>query len=394
MQLDSATVILFALFVKVLLAGLFFSFLLRSRRSIWFAWWGATFALGSLSATVFLVGGFEGNLFSAGVGPSLLLFAFGCCWQGVRAFEGKRPLWLALFAFPAVWFAACLVPGFLDNLMLRVLLSSLLLAPLIALSGIEFWRGLDEPLPSRWLTGVLFFSFAALLGIRVPLLNVAPFPFGALPPEPLWMAAFNMLMFFHTVVLAILLVALSKERHELEQRTAADTDPLTGVWNRRALISRGERLLARHERDGEELCLLFLDLDDFKMLNDRIGHSGGDEVLRSFVEVVRVAIRPGDYLFRIGGEEFCCLLPQTGVMHARTAGERIRQQTERATLDVAGRPVRTTVSLGIASTAISGYDLDRLLRAADEAVYAAKHHGRNRVVVAGAQTPRVADTAA
>lgn len=393
-QPDSATVILFALLVKVLLGALFFAFLFRSRRSVWFAWWGATFLLGSLAAVIFLARGVEGEFWSVGVGTAVLLLCFACCWQGARTFEGRKPVWFPLLAAPLVWLAASLVPGFLESVAYRILLSSSLLAAIIAMSGIEFWRGAGEPLPSRGLIATLFFSYAAIFAVRIPLVGVAPFPFGALPPEPVWMAAFNMLMFFHTVVLAVLLVALTNERRESEQRTAADTDPLTGIWNRRAFMSRGARLLSRHERNGDELCLLFLDLDDFKTLNDRLGHSGGDQVLKGFVEAVQCNIRPGDFLFRIGGEEFCCLLPQTGTMQAQQVGERIRQQMEHAALQVAGATVRATVSLGIASTAICGYDLDVLLRMADEAVYVAKRGGRNRVVVAGAHEPMLAGTAA
>jgi diguanylate cyclase (GGDEF)-like protein len=180
----------------------------------------------------------------------------------------------------------------------------------------------------------------------------------------------------------VLIVAMSKERLELDQRMKAQTDPLTGALNRRAFMSRGERLLRRHGVEQKPLCLLFLDLDHFKSLNDRFGHSGGDDVLMKFVAVVHDNIRPTDFLFRIGGEEFCCLLPYTAAAQAHRVAERIRHQFEAATVDVAGTMVQTTVSLGIASTEIFGYDLDTLMRRADMAVYAAKQQGRNRVVVA------------
>ena len=109
-----------------------------------------------------------------------------------------------------------------------------------------------------------------------------------------------------------------------------------------------------------------------------------------FVAVVHDNIRPTDFLFRIGGEEFCCLLPYTGATQAHRVAERIRQQFEAATVDVAGTPVKTTVSIGIASTETFGYDLDTLMRRADMAVYAAKQQGRNRVVVATPEDARAA----
>src|SRR5262249_42711014 len=144
--------------------------------------------------------------------------------------------------------------------------------------------------------------------VRVPLVDVLPSPFGALPMQPAWLGAFNLVMFFHTVVLAVLVVSMSKERLEFEQRTNAQTDSLTGALNRRAFMLKGARLLLRHQMDGAPLCLLFLDLDHFKALNDRLGHAGGDDVLVRFVAIVQDSIRPNDFLFRIGGEEFCCLL--------------------------------------------------------------------------------------
>jgi diguanylate cyclase (GGDEF)-like protein len=229
---------------------------------------------------------------------------------------------------------------------------------------------------------VIFAVFAMFFAARIPLIGLAPFPFGSLPMGSSWLGVFNLAMFAHTILLSVLLVSLSKERLEFDQRTKAQTDPLTGALNRRAFILRGTRLLQRHAHEGAPLCLLFLDLDHFKSLNDQLGHSGGDDVLMSFVELVNASIRPTDFLFRIGGEEFCCLLPYTGTAQAHRVAERIRHQFGTAPIEVANAQVRATVSVGIASTEAFGYSLDTLMRRADLAVYAAKRAGRNRVVVA------------
>ena len=276
----------------------------------------------------------------------------------------------------------CLIPAFIENIAYRVVLSSLIVATLLILTAAEFWRGRDEWLPSRWPVIVLFSTFALFFALRIPLVGLLPFPFGALPMQPGTVGAFNLIMLFHTLLLTVLIVAMTKERLELDQRMKAQTDPLTGALNRHTFMSRGSRLLRRHGVEMKPLCLLFLDLDHFKSLNDRFGHSGGDDVLMKFVAVVQDNIRPTDFLFRIGGEEFCCLLLYTGSTQAHRAAERIRQQFEAATVDVAGTPVQTTVSIGIASTEMFGYDLDILVRRADMAVYAAKQQGRNRIAVA------------
>jgi diguanylate cyclase (GGDEF)-like protein len=387
MYIDAFTVFLFGLLVKVPLASLFLVFWLNNRRASWFAWWSATLLLAGLTTLILLVGNLRGDFFGIGLAVASLVAAMACCWQGARAFEKRPPLWLPVFAVPGVWLVACLVPGFLECVGCRVVLSSCLLSPVLALTAVEFWRGREERLPSRWMVIALFASIALIFAARIPLVGVAPFPFGALPAEPAWVAGFNLVMFFHTILLAVLLVAMSKERLELEQRTKAQTDPLTGALNRRAFITMGRRLVLRHRKENEPLCLLFTDLDHFKSLNDRYGHASGDAVLINFVTVVHEKIRPTDFLFRVGGEEFCCLLPYTRAEEALGVAERIRHRLESATVDVAGRPLNVTVSLGVSSTETFGYEIDTLVRRADMAVYAAKRRGRNRVVVATLHDP-------
>jgi diguanylate cyclase (GGDEF)-like protein len=392
MNVDYFTVMLFGLFTKAMLGILFLIFWLNDRRTVpWFGWWSATFLLGSLAAGFFMLRGFGNDFVSFGFGVAFLIAAFACCWQGARTFDKRPALWLPVLAAPGIWLAASLLPGFLDNAAYRVVLSSLLVAPLIGMSAVEFWRGSDEALQSRWPVIVLFGSLALFFALRIPLVNLLPFPYGALPLQPGWLVGFNMIVFCHALVLTVLIVAMSKERLELEQRTKAQTDPLTGALNRRAFMTRGARLATRHEHERAPLSLLFLDLDHFKSLNDRYGHLAGDDVLMKFVQVVHDNIRPTDFLFRIGGEEFCCLLPRTRADQAHTVAERIRHQFDAATVLVAGTPVKATVSIGIASTETFAYDMDVLMRKADMAVYAAKRQGRNRVVIAAVDD--VMDTA-
>ncbi len=383
MYIDAFTVLLSGLLVKAVLAVLFLTLWLQRRRAKWFAWWAATFFLGCFASFAFVVREVAMQPAAIGIAVAFLTAAMGCAWQGARVFEKRAPLPLAVIAPPALWLGACLIPGFLDIVAYRVVLSSALLAFLLGITAFEFWRGRAEKLPSRWTVIALFASLALIFALRIPLLGLAPFPFGAQPAEPGWVAAFNLLMFFHAMVLAVLLVALSKERQELEQRTKAQTDPLTGALNRRAFMTRGGRLVLRHQKKHEPLCLLFIDIDHFKTLNDRYGHSGGDDVLIAFVGIVHDNIRPTDFLFRIGGEEFFCLLPFTQAADALAVAERIRRAVEALTVPVAGIPVKITVSIGIAATETLGYEVDTLVRNADFAVYAAKRAGRNRIIVAG-----------
>ncbi len=382
MAIDSFTVLVFGLFIKAVLGGLFLFFWYRQREASWFAWWSVTFALACIATILFAVRGFTADILAVGIGNVALVGALACCWQAARVFNRRQPLRLPLIAVPAIWLAACTIPGFMENVAYRVIVSSVLAASMLFATAIEFWRGREERLPSRWPVIAIFASFGLFFALRVPLVDVLPFPFGALPMQAGTVGAFNLIMSFHTLLLTVLIVAMSKERLELEQRLKAQTDPLTGAFNRRAFILRGTRMLRRHAVEARPLCLLFLDIDDFKSLNDRFGHAGGDEVLMKFVTVVHDIIRPTDFLFRIGGEEFCCLLPHTDEAQASRVAERVRSAFERATVDFGGVPACATVSLGIASTERFGYDLDALMKHADTGVYAAKQAGRNRVVVA------------
>ena len=313
MQIDGHTVVLCGILIRTLLAILFLSFWIKDRQATWFAWWSAAFFLGDLMALFYLRSGFVVVSAPSGFVVAALIAGAACCWQGARAFEGRAPLWLPVLGTPALWLLACLIPGFIENLSYRVVLSSLLLAPLLAMAAVEFRRGRQEKLPSRRAIVVLFALLSAFFASRIALVGLAPYPFGALPMQMNWLAAFSLILILHTVILAVLIVAMSRERLEREQMLKAQTDLLTGALNRHAFEAYGERLIAWHETAGKPLCLLLFDLDQLKSLNDRFGHAGGDAILKQFAAVARENIRPGDLLFRLGGDEFCCLLPGTNM---------------------------------------------------------------------------------
>jgi diguanylate cyclase (GGDEF)-like protein len=150
------------------------------------------------------------------------------------------------------------------------------------------------------------------------------------------------------------------------------------VYNRRAWSERLLALHARTQREGQPLSLLFLDLDQFKELNDRLGHAAGDAALRAMAAVMRAEIREHDTVGRYGGEEFVVCLPNTGHARALQAAERIRKRLqERARREADGS--LPTVSIGVA-TLRPGEELAALIRRADSAMYEAKAAGRNRVV--------------
>lgn len=172
-------------------------------------------------------------------------------------------------------------------------------------------------------------------------------------------------------------------RHSAERELAqlAATDALTGVANRRTLDQTLRHEWFRAQRSGLPLSLLMIDADHFKAFNDRHGHLAGDDALCSLTKVISTSVRrPGDLVARYGGEEFSVILPETDSAGARQIAEAIRVAVEQLPL-VPGAEMPMTVSIGISTwTSASETNLERLLFAADKALYQAKEGGRNRVV--------------
>lgn len=184
---------------------------------------------------------------------------------------------------------------------------------------------------------------------------------------------------FEALVLSLGLAdrSLALRRDRDLARRLANIDPLTGLYNRRAW---SERLLALEEamrRRGQPLSVMFLDLDRFKALNDRFGHGAGDAALRTFASTMREELREQDKIGRYGGEEFVIALPGADGAHSVQVAERIRGRLQqRARQDPHG--ANPTVSIGVATMRVDE-DMANLLRRADEAMYAAKAAGRNRI---------------
>jgi diguanylate cyclase (GGDEF)-like protein len=189
--------------------------------------------------------------------------------------------------------------------------------------------------------------------------------------------------------MAFLVLAMTKERDELRYRTAARTDPLTGIANRRAFMDGAARLIERRSHTGAPVAVLLFDLDHFKQINDAHGHFVGDQVLQSFATIALEGLRPGDLLGRLGGEEFAALLPDVSPQGAFAVAERVRAAVAVRCAGIAGRPVAATVSVGVAAAELP-LSLGPLLEAADAALYRAKASGRNRVKTARLGEPREA----
>lgn len=198
------------------------------------------------------------------------------------------------------------------------------------------------------------------------------------------------------MVLALFgLVRMLNELHitEAELRLLATTDELTGLLNRRQLLLELDAEIRRAQRGGRPLSLLMLDLDHFKLVNDSYGHAVGDEVLIKAMARCRQELRSIDLLGRIGGEEFVVVLPEADAHEAMVAAERLRQSLAQAPLVTNAGPLTITISIGAVTVQPGSVAQanqvrppnelqQQLLKAADDALYAAKGAGRNCVRVA------------
>lgn len=175
------------------------------------------------------------------------------------------------------------------------------------------------------------------------------------------------------------------ERKHLEDELLrlATTDDLTRLSNRRHFLERAESTLSRSRRYSEPLALLMCDIDFFKNINDTFGHAVGDRALCRVADIIRSSLRDTDLAGRIGGEEFAILLVQTSLENAHEVADRLRQAIEACPILLDdGHPISLTISIGIATPVYPMETLATLLQHADQALYAAKRQGRNRVCLA------------
>ncbi|MGB0715540.1 MAG: GGDEF domain-containing response regulator [Phycisphaerae bacterium] len=176
-------------------------------------------------------------------------------------------------------------------------------------------------------------------------------------------------------------------------RQQAITDSLTGLPNRRAAMDQLKTMWSGAVRRDQSLCAAMIDIDHFKNFNDTYGHDVGDKVLKIVAHTLTKAARDCDPVFRLGGEEFLVLCPQANESQAVVAAERLRQAIEESKLDVNGESLTITASIGVAERTPDMARQDDLIKIADEALYAAKRNGRNRVYSSREQTELVAESA-
>jgi diguanylate cyclase (GGDEF)-like protein len=227
---------------------------------------------------------------------------------------------------------------------------------------------------------LLFLLQLSLRAVFLALGHGAPLTvFGSQVPQTAGSLAVLTYLLLVTMSCAMIVI-----RHqELALRNASRTDSLTGWMNRRALQDLAEREFQRSRRSDAPFHFMTFDIDHFKAVNDQHGHAIGDAAIRHVTTVSALALRGYDATFRIGGEEFAVLITGNGLFETRMIGERVRDMIERTPLLIEGRMIALTVSIGVAASRADDDGWDAALRRADQALYHAKHFGRNRLTVYG-----------
>jgi diguanylate cyclase (GGDEF)-like protein len=320
------------------------------------------------------------------LGITLLNLSPALIWASSRAVNGRRVSYLAVAAAPAIWLLALISPTFRASALEQIGLNLWLSGLYLGFAAFEFWRGRNDRLSARWPLVVLLILHAGSCVIgAVDTLFVEQDSGTAFIILNNWLAFVHLETLAFVVGTSIFTVAMARERNEMAHRLAASTDSLTGVATRRAFYERGEALFASSGGEPRLAAILF-DLDSFKTINDTFGHAQGDKVLQHFGAAALSTVRGTDIIGRLGGEEFCVLLPGASVGAAYIAAERIRAAFARDCVGCPDGKSRATVSAGVAA-ARPGSTLDSLLQTADLALYRAKLQGRDRVEVEMAPTP-------
>ncbi len=382
MVLHIPTLLVVSVFVFSLMGLLTFHAWVREPRERALAFMAAMMLLAALGAILVSLRGRGGDFTLIVFGDLALLLCAAMSWTAMRVFVGRAPSLPGILAGTAIWLMLCLIPAFYNSIPARVVAFSLLAFGYGVLTALELWRSRKTLevafLPALLLT-VLHTAFYGVRSVTEQSLSLDQALSGVGDG-----ARFLSLMLFESMLYVIgigyVMLAMVKERAELRFKAAAFGDSLTGIGNRRAFIEHGETLLARSQGRAEPVALLLCDLDHFKRLNDTYGHPVGDQALIAFSQIMVDSLSNQDVYGRIGGEEFGCLLPKYDEQAAIAVAERIRIRFSELSVP---EPGLLSVSIGVATTRKSGYELSRLLSDADKALYGAKKEGRNRVAVSG-----------
>ena len=344
--------------------------------------WAAALLLNAMGHFLLMLYGMVPNGVSIVAGNLLLSCVLVGMIAAIYQFQGRPVRWWLLLLSPVL--VTAFVIGFVDNFPARVSFVGLVI-------GLQAVWALSAALERRhatvgrgqWLLVAGLALEAIVLGGRALVAITANEAASSILQSSVLQTLTFMSTFTVVLVSSMGFVFMARDRADESNRVMAAMDPLTGVANRRSLISALDRDVARAVRMHESIDLMMVDIDHFKNVNDQYGHPVGDRVLCSVVNVLRKRVRAQDLVGRYGGEEFLVLLPDTTLLGAEQLARELCMavQESRCPVDgLDGPGIVVTVSIGVFGGRLdSGDSWDMLIAAADRALYQAKSNGRNRV---------------
>jgi diguanylate cyclase (GGDEF)-like protein len=377
MSFDPSTLYLFASMIAGML-GVMLMLFGKEEKTAALKWWGGAYLVGSSSIALSTILGS-----SLGEMPSLALnaagfVACGMVWNAARVFHGRKPKPLGLIIGAVAWAGAAVsLPT--QQATLRLTIAAAIIAIYAGLTAAELWSERRRAMQRCWpaMTVPVLHGCVLMLPILLgDFLRPHDPDFGS----SIWVTIFAVELVLYAIGTVFVIFMLVSDRAVAAHKTAAATDPLTGMFNRRGFAEACGRVIEREAAAGRLVTVMIFDIDHFKSINDRFGHPAGDEILKLFSTIVVENLRISDLSGRIGGEEFAALLP-CSLEEGLLAAERVRECFEASGAVCDDSPVDTTVSIGVAGGP-AGTELDVLLAAADTALYQAKRGGRNRVETA------------
>ena len=379
-DLDVNTLFMVTMYIEIMLGLLLFFAWAQNFSKRALAWWGSAHLMRAVSIMLLGLYGTVPDSLSIDFANAVLFGSFALTWCGARVFDRRNPEPAMALVGVAIWLLACRLQTFTAMVELRILVGSGIVTAYTWAAAYEFWRGRDEALVSRWPAIFMLFAHGALYLLRTPIGAVADVAPGNQLAMSGWLELLSLEGLLFTISIAFILLAMAKERTEYRHRTAARTDSLTGIANRRGFLE--QIALSRRSATGTQpTAVLLFDLDHFKTINDRYGHAVGDRTLQIFADIAKAHVGTAGMVGRWGGDEFVAVLPNTTREIAATVAERIQVALEHAAADIDGRLVGATVSTGMAFSSHGAFELPTMLLKADQALYRAKADGRNRLAI-------------
>jgi diguanylate cyclase (GGDEF)-like protein len=379
--------------VNFLALGLIWVYVLHSYPKLEAArfWTGSAFAAASGAALAMLSISGDPSL-PLLAGGTMMIFAACLAAMGIRRFYDRPVWWRGTALITGLSFVGLAFSVFgTDSIPIRNIIYSFGQAlPLTLTLRLLLSKQHGRVNPGARLAGIVSVLIVSIYVIRAGgSLYYGGGSFSYLHPNPVQSVLVPVLMFLSmSLNFGFLLMTIDRLRNEVAD--LALLDDLTGVGNRRRLVQRLTEECARSDRSGEAFALLVIDLDGFKAVNDTHGHAAGDACLRHFTKLAQSRLRASDMLARTGGDEFCVVLPSSKLREGAMIARRILDVCREDAAACASGEIPVSLSIGVAQwTREIGVFPDRLMAAADRALYAAKRDGKNRHAVHDPSPPLV-----